>query len=71
MTRTIKELIIELAQVEDAIRHASLRMPAAGAATSLPSGSAAPVDPELIELENREEAIVRELRGHGRQGVGA
>ncbi|MGW5237341.1 hypothetical protein ACWEOW_00245 [Monashia sp. NPDC004114] len=63
MTRTIRELIIELAQVEDALRHTPLHRPGSGANTSLPYGFVGTVNTEIIELASREEAILRELRG--------
>ena len=70
MTRTIEDLSIELLQVEDAIRHTSLR--AQNPDGSPPAFSfVGPVSDELIELASREEANLNELRGRATEQLSA
>jgi len=60
MTQTIRELLTELAWVEDSIRHVPLNgEPDEVTDRALP---ASPLNPDLVALADREREILAELR---------
>jgi hypothetical protein len=71
MTQTVRELLTELAWIEDSIRHLPMTAPAGGHthADDEPSGNLdvdhrvnPGVNPDLIALAERERQIIDELR---------
>lgn len=60
MSQTVRELLTELAWIEDSIRHVPLTIrPAAGADNARP---AAELNADLVALADREREIIAELR---------
>ena len=63
MSQSIRELITELAWIEDSIRHVPLRAAPSGAAGSVTKTSSAEGrNPDLVTLAEREREIIAELR---------
>jgi hypothetical protein len=63
MSQTVRELLTELAWIEDSIRYVPLNgEPFADTEGSL---TTSPVNPDLVALAEREREIIAELRQHG------